>query len=414
MTLTVSEGHAKGGRRLKRSLHPATAILTVAAFVAGCGGGGDDKAASGSKDEVVFGISTVFSGPSARFGQDHLDVAELFRDQVNANGGIDGHRVVLKTADDKLQPSVGVSETRRLINSENVAALFGSPGSSVAVAEVPVVQRANVPMCLDYTWADEVTEMNTEQVFRIGPYNTLIGQSFVPYLQEKGYEKVAILAEDTDYGIGAGEAIKEGAGDSMDVELIQFPSETQDLTPQLSKLAAQDPPPDATIIASTLAPQFSFYNQAAEVGLPGDKIAGWDSVTQPDFWKTVGDNGVGVVYPTFYASSLELTKTGQDFQEAYKAKFDRDPTIYMFLQWDCLNAIREAIEMTGSIEPGDLVPALPKLDFEGTTGNITLTREKGTVHWNQWEDITVFFKQFTKKGQTDAKTKTVYTTKPAG
>ncbi len=361
---------------------------------------------------MVFGVSTVFSGPSARFGQDHLDVVELFRDQVNAEGGIDGHRVVVKTADDKLQPSVGVSETQRLINSENVAALFGSPGSSVAVAEVPVVQRANVPMCLDYTWADEVTEKNAEQVFRIGPYNTLIGRSFVPYLQDKGYGKVAILAEDTDYGIGAGEAIKEGAGDSMDVELIQFPAETQDLTPQLSKLAAQDPPPDATIIASTLAPQFSFYNQAAEVGLPGDKIAGWDSVTQPDFWKSVGDNGVGVVYPTFYETSMKLTPTGQSFQEAYRAKFDRDPTIYMFLQWDCLNAIREAIESSGSIEPGDLVEALPELDFEGTTGNITLTREKGTVHWNQWEDITVFFKEFTKKGQTDADAKLVYTAEP--
>lgn len=404
--------------RLDRAVRWATVPFVLAAVLAGagCGGGGDDDGGSGSASDepVVFGVSTVLSGAAARFGQDHLDVVNLYRDTMNARGGIDGHKIVIKVADDRLEPATGVTVTRELIGSQNAAALFGSPGSSVALAELPLLERENVPMCLDYTWADEITEANTDQVFRIGPYNSQIASAYDAYIREKGYKRVAILAEDTDYGIGYANTLKAAAEEdgSYEVDVIQFSARSEDLTPQLSKLAAESPGPDATIIASTSAPQFTFFKQAAEVGLGGAKLSSYDAVTQPDFWPIAGDDGVGVIYPTFFARELQLTPTGRAFKKTYMARYDREPTVYMYLQWDCLEAVRSAIETRRSIDPADIVAALPDLDFEGTTGQVRLTREAGTVHWNQWEDLTTFFKEFTARGQTDSQSRTVYTYKP--
>lgn len=402
-------------KRLGRSMRWATVTtLLLALAVAGCGGS-SSGGSSGAHDPVVLGVSTILSGAAARFGQDHLDVVNLYRDTMNARGGIDGHKIVVRTGDDRMEPATGVTVTRELIDSDHASALFGSPGSSVALAELPLLKRENVPMCLDYTWADDITKANVDQAFRIGPYNSQIARAFDAYIQHKGYRRVAILAEDTDFGIGFANELKAAAeaDGAYSVDVIQYSQKSEDLTPQLSKLAAQSPGPDATIIASTVAPQYTFFKQAAEVGLGGDKLSSYDAVTQPDFWPIAGQDGVGVVYPTFLARGMRLTPTGRAFETAYVAKFHREPTVYMYLQWDCLNAVSHAIEATRSTKPADIVKALPKLNFEGTTGSITFTRQPGTVHYNQWENLTTYFKEFTARGQTDSQAKTVYTYKPS-
>ena len=37
----------------------------------------------------------------------------------------------------------------------------------------------------------------------------------------------------------------------------------------------------------------------------------------------------------------------------------------------------------------------------GSLGRITLSNKPGTVHFNQWDGVTVYFDQATKKGATD-------------
>ncbi len=39
------------------------------------------------------------------------------------------------------------------------------------------------------------------------------------------------------------------------------------------------------------------------------------------------------------------------------------------------------------------------------TGHITLSNQPGTLHFNQWEGVTVYFDQATKQGATDANAK---------
>jgi hypothetical protein len=45
--------------------------------------------------------------------------------------------------------------------------------------------------------------------------------------------------------------------------------------------------------------------------------------------------------------------------------------------------------------------------MEGTLGHITLSNEPGTVHFNQWDGVTVYFDQASKKGATDANAKLI-------
>jgi branched-chain amino acid transport system substrate-binding protein len=272
-----------------------------------------------------------------------------------------------------------------------------------------VVKRYNVPLMLDDSWADELTSTNNPQVFRIGVYNSLVAGLMAPYLVFKHYKKVAVLAEDTDYGIGFAKSLVEAANGNPTIEVVQYQAQTQDLTPTLNKLKNENPVPDAVVVAGVYPVTFTVYNQAAEVGLKSDMIAGWDYVVQTEFWKDVGKNGIGVTYPTFSAPSLKLTPTGEQFRSQFKGKYSQDPVIYLYFLWDLLNAIKQAAQSANSTDPSKLVSALPSVSFEGTTGPIKFAHQPGTVHFNQWEGVTEYFKQFTAVGQTDDTAPVVFT-----
>ena len=61
----------------------------------------------------------------------------------------------------------------------------------------------------------------------------------------------------------------------------------------------------------------------------------------------------------------------------------------------------------GSVAPADVIPTLPRIDMQGTMGHIKLSNKPGTVHFNQWDGVTVYFDRATKKGATDSNAKVI-------
>jgi ABC-type branched-subunit amino acid transport system substrate-binding protein len=277
--------------------------------------------------------------------------------------------------------------------------------SAVTLAEMNVVKRYKVPMVAFYSWTDEITGKNFDEVFRIGPYNKRIGQSFAPFIKEKGYKKVVVLAEDTPTGVGMGEALQNEA-DGFEVEIVPFQAQAQDLTPELAKIASGNP--DMVLINSVYPARNLAINQAREVGLKAPIVTGWDWPVLDDYWKTVKENGVGVTYPVFFDESLKLTETGTALKDSYQAAEGGEPVVFQYYLWDSLNAVKEAILKTGSSEPAELVKALPDVQFEGTFGEIKFDRNPGTPEFNQAAGLEVFFKEMTKEGQTGDEAKLVF------
>ena len=345
-----------------------------------------------------------------RSGETLRDTAQLWVDEANKAGGINGQKVELAVFDSSGKPEVGAAAVERAITERDASAIFGMWSSSVVLAEMEIVHRHNVPMLCFYSWSDDITKKNYPQVFRTGPYNTQIAAGVAPYIKHKGYERITVLVEDTDYGIGFAEAFgKALEGSGVQADIVQFQAQTQDLTPQLLRVAAENP--DALIIEAVYAASNLSIKQARELGYRGDIIAGWDWPELSDFWPTVGPAGVGVVYPTFYDPSLPLTAEGARFKELFQETFNAEPAIFHFFLWDNFNAMKAAIEMAGSADPGTLVEMLPKVSFAGTTGQISFTREPGTVHFNQWDHFSMFFKQLTAVGQTGSQATSVFSAK---
>jgi branched-chain amino acid transport system substrate-binding protein len=386
---------------------------TMLAAMAGASAWSILPSVSFADDEIVLGLVSPLSEPGdARSGEAIKKTADLWVKTINDAGGIEGRKVKLAVYDDQGKVEVGVSAMERAITEANASAILGVWSSSVAIAQMEVAKGYNVPMLAFYSWSDDVTAKNYPQVFRIGPYNSQIAAQMVPFVKERGYKKVVVLAEDTAYGLGFAEAFEKAAAQALpelSLEIVQFQAQTQDLTAHMSKIAASQP--DAVIVQTVFAATNLSIKQGREVGLKADIVTGWDWPLLPDFWPTVGEAGVGVIYPTFSDPTMTVTPVGKAFIDGYKAAYGTEPAIFQYYLWDNFNAVKAAIEAAKSSEPAKLVEALPDVKFDGTIGPVFFRNEPGTVNFHQWDRFAMFFKRLNNVGDGEAQAELIYVVK---
>lgn len=365
----------------------------------------------GADDEIILGLVSPLSEPGdARSGEAIKKTADLWVKMTNEAGGIDGKKVRLAVYDDQGKVEVGAAAVERAVTEGHASAILGIWSSSVALAQMEVAKRYNVPILAFYTWADEFTGKNYPQVFRIGPYNSQIAAQMAPFVEARGYKKVVVLAEDTAYGLGFAKSFEEAAKDKdFDLEIVQFQAQTQDLTAVMSRVKAMEP--DVVIVQTVFTATNLSIKQGREVGLKADIVTGWDWPLLPDFWDTVGEAGVGVIYPTFSDASMTVTSTGQQFIDAYNQEYGVEPAIFQYYLWDNFNAVKAAIEKAGTADPAQLVETLPNVQFEGTIGEIAFRNDEGTVNFHQWDKFAMFFKQLSNVGDGDAEATLVHVVK---
>jgi branched-chain amino acid transport system substrate-binding protein len=108
--------------------------------VAACGSKPSESASSGtSKDPIVIGISLPLTGDFSQPGGEARKGYEIWRDQVNAAGGLLGRKVELKITDDASNQDTVVTDYTKLITQDKVDLLLGTfstllnfPASAVA------------------------------------------------------------------------------------------------------------------------------------------------------------------------------------------------------------------------------------------------------------------------------------------
>jgi branched-chain amino acid transport system substrate-binding protein len=367
------------------------------------------RAAVSAKVGVILPLSkSTDSGPANNV----LKSARLWADWVNGRGGVDGQHVVLQVYDTMANPDGAAKTMARAITKDGCAVILGGYNTTEALAEIEVAHQYRVPMLVSYAWSSQVTKANYPEVVRIGPNNDILANAFAPFMSKQHYGRVAVMAEDTAFGQGLGEAIRATATlAGIDMNEQTFRRDTRDLRPTLKKVLPGEP--DAIVVVGSGRDGPARYlgvTQTRSAGYKGDIVLGWDYVDEA-FWKATGKLGVGAIWPTFSSPTLHLTSAGQTFRHAFTKKYHHQPLIYQAFTWDQLGAWKWAVETAGSVVPADVIPVLPRIDMQGTMGRITLSNKPGTVHFNQWEGVTVYFDQATKKGATDSNARVIATIK---
>src|SRR6202171_1753994 len=191
----------------------------------------EKKYDSGANDtEIKLGQTVPHSGPGSLYGVLGR-VGEAYFQMINDKGGLNGRKIKFLTMDDAYSAPKCVEATRRLVEQEEVLALFGSLGTAPQNAVHQYSNSKGVPQLLLNTgaskWNDPKNNKWTMAGLPLYPTEARILAKHV--LAVKPNAKIGILYQNDDFGhdvLGPFKQVLADAGGTAKVIMEQ----TYDLT----------------------------------------------------------------------------------------------------------------------------------------------------------------------------------------
>ena len=254
---------------MRRSRLSTLAILaSLTGFPGYAEEGADETSSPEAADiEVVFGQSAALTGPASEIGTEmRLGLESAFA-EVNAAGGIDGHRLSLVSLDDMYEPEAAVANTRELIEKHDVYALVGAVGTPTSRAAQPVTNDAGVPYVAPFTGAEFLREAREQSnVVNVrASYFQETAEIVARLTADLGVTRIGILYQDDSYG-RAGLAGLRRALDALGLPLVaeaNYPRNTEIVKRALLDLKRFDP--EAVVIIGAYQPAATLIRWARKV-----------------------------------------------------------------------------------------------------------------------------------------------------
>jgi branched-chain amino acid transport system substrate-binding protein len=352
--------------------------------------------------DIGIGLDIPLSAPGdASGGQMIRRGAEIGIETVNAAGGVLGKKLKLFVTDSQSTPQLGVANYRRLVSEDKVVAVTGMFHSSVAIAENEVAKEMGVPTLAVQASASDITAKHYDVAFRTHAVDPVRVAAWMDFIKKKGFKRVSIIAETTDYGIGlTDETIAQNKSGNFGVEIqkITFDNKATDFTPQLLQIKAFKP--DLVLNIGVGTPVDLIMDQATTVGLlPATAmLISYDAPTRPQYWQLHPKNGEGIYFIAYYSPKAPLSDIGVAFAKAYKEKYKEDPTYGPLNGFGGIMILAEALKAANSTDPKALIKALETGTFKSwPDAPVTFPRADG-VYWHNWVPP-ILVMQYTKPNQ---------------
>lgn len=329
---------------------------------------------SGIEGPIKIGAVLSLSGAGSPIGIPERNALELFVDQINKAGGIEGAKIELIIEDDETNPAKATQAARKLVQQDQVVALIGSSVSPCSLAIKEIVEAEKVPLlCLSASNA--ITADRFEWIFRMPPKDAVAVEKVLTYLKGKGtVRKVAVLHDSNPFGqSGADEINKRAAEFGIEVVGVEkYETNAPDLTSQLTKLKAKNP--DALIVWGTNPGPAIAAKNMKQIGFDVPYI-GSHGIANKKFIELAGDAAEDVVFPAGRVALPDSIPAG-DPQKAlvdrfiadYKAQYNENPNTFAGHAYDALLMLKTVIPKAG-LDRAKIRDELEKLtNFVGIDG----------------------------------------------
>jgi len=118
--------------------------------------------AASAAERILIGESAPLTGSNAELGKDIRDGALAYFKKVNDAGGVNGKQIELKVLDDKNDRKAAAANAAKLVNEDNVVALFGFASATLSLDVMPLVKDKRVPFFAPFTGADATVMRPTD------------------------------------------------------------------------------------------------------------------------------------------------------------------------------------------------------------------------------------------------------------
>ncbi len=268
-----------------------------------------------SQAQIMIGQTAGFTGPVGSGVKETTDGARLYIDAVNAKGGVGGQKIELISLDDKFDPKLAAENARKLIEENNVVALFLTRGTPHTEAMIPVLNQYGVPLVGPSTGAMVLHQPVQKHIFNVRATYQREAEKAVTHLHSMGITRIAVAYPDDSFGADGLAGVQKGLATAKltPVALEKFSRAKPDFTlaaPRIYQANAQ-----AVIMVAS--------SQAVIDGIKALRAAGsaaqivtLSNNASSGFSKNLAENARGVivtqVFPYERSIAYAMLKEAQD------------------------------------------------------------------------------------------------------
>jgi branched-chain amino acid transport system substrate-binding protein len=345
---------------------------------AGSANSGSTPSGSAQAAPITIGLFAPLAASAGGYGVPIQAGLNLYINQVNAQGGVNGHKIDVQAQDNQGTSSGGVTSVQKLLasNPEPVAILGGFYSDST-VAALPIIERAQVPLLVDGAASTSITKTPNPWVFRWVPDNQVVADATIQNLKAHNITKIAIVGDSTSYGTDGASALA-AAAKAQGVQVLS--TDHVDLSsPDFASIIARLQNEHPGAVALWLTQAETLYTQYGQSGLKNVPLAGQVDLTQKAItsyglhgWDTY-QYSPAISTPKNTTFIAQWTKAGQKIQDATSG----------YDGYEAGQVMVAALRQTTNYTPAGVQQALKNLDYKPTlAGGQVKFDDHGQAHDN--------------------------------
>jgi branched-chain amino acid transport system substrate-binding protein len=372
----------------------AVVVLATAGTLAGNG-------AVRAADPIRVGMSMALTGGVAPIGKQVITALQIWRDDVNAKGGLLGRPIELVFYDDQSNPANVPQIYTKLIDVDKVDLLIGPYATNMVAPAIPVLMQskkttigilanaANSKFHYDQYFSMLPTGPEPQKAFSRGFFELAAAAEPRP-------KTVALVAADAEFAQNAVEGARQNIKDMGGFDTVfdkSYPPTTADFTPILRAIQALNP--DIVFVAAYPPDSVGIVRAANEIGLVPKLFGGTfiGLLVTPikmqlgPLMNGIVNNEVFVPAPAFtFPGTLEMLGK---YQAAAKTQ-GIDPLGWAFppLGYAAGQVLAQAVEGAKSLDHKKLADFMRSHTFHTVVGDISFGAD------GEWAKSRVVFTQF--------------------
>ncbi len=328
---------------MNRTQLAAAAVALAASFQAG---------AQQAKEPLKIGALLSVTGPAAFLGAPEARTLEMLVEELNAKGGVDGHRIQLVVKDTGGNPEKAISFAKQLVEEDGVFAIIGPATSGESIAVKQIANDAKV-LLLSCAAAEVITTPVLPYVFKVAPKDSYAAEMIFRQMAKMGVKRIGVLSSNTGFG-KAGKEQVEKLAPSHGIEIAAsevYDKAATDLTAEVTKLKAANV--QAILNWSIEPAQAIVIKNARQMGLkvPIFQSHGFANV---QYAKAAGAAADGVMFPAsriVVAESLAASDRQRPvvtaYKQGYEGRYKEDVSTFGGHAHDALGILVRAVKEAG-------------------------------------------------------------------
>jgi len=378
---------------LRRSGSGLSALLVLCALIV--------PSAANAADPIRVGMTMALTGGVAPIGKQVLAGLQIWRDDVNAKGGLLGRPVQLVFYDDQSNPANVPALYTKLIEIDKVDLLIGPYATNMVAPVIPLLMQSKKTTIGILANAAN-SKFHYDQYFSMLPTGPEPQKSFaegffqLAAAQQPRPKTVAIVAADAEFAQnaadGARQAIKEIGGFQTLMDQ-KYPPSTTDFAPIMHAVAALNP--DILYVAAYPPDSVGIVRAANEINLTPKMFGGtFIGLLVTPIKVQLGPLMNGIVNNEVFLPAPAFTFPGTlEVLEKYRAVAQRehlDPIGWAFppLAYAAGQVLGEAVEGAKTLDQVKLAAYMHTHSFSTVVGDISFGKD------GEWTKSRVVFTQF--------------------